>query len=84
LGSAATCRQQQEMKLRQEKVMKKVSLIGLVLGSIVGVTVGLLAGKWLFWLGLGLAIGLVVGTARGRRRHPQRGSLKTGNWKQAV
>jgi hypothetical protein len=72
------------MTLRQEKVMKKVSLIGLVLGSIVGVIVGLLAGKWLFWLGLGLAIGVVVGTARGRRSRPRRGRLEPGDWKQAI
>jgi hypothetical protein len=56
--------------------MKKISLIGLALGSIVGVIVGLLAGKWLFWLGLGLAIGVVVGSARGRRGRIQRDRLE--------
>ncbi len=46
--------------------MKKLSLIGLVLGAVLGVVV-LVFGKWLFWLGAGLAIGLFLGSAQSRR-----------------
>ena len=38
--------------------MKKVSLVGLILGVIVGAIAGLLSGSWIFWLGAGLAIGV--------------------------
>jgi hypothetical protein len=56
-----------------EKVMKKVSLVGVVLGAMLGPIASLLAGGWLFWLGVGLAVGLVVGSAQARRvRVPSR------------
>jgi uncharacterized membrane protein YoaK (UPF0700 family) len=47
--------------------MKKVSLVGLVLGAVLGVLAGLLSGSWIFWLGMGLAIGVVAGSAQARR-----------------
>ena len=47
--------------------MKKLSLIGLVLGAMFGVVVALVFGKWLFWLGVGLVIGLFLGSAQSRR-----------------
>jgi hypothetical protein len=50
-----------------ENFMKKISLVGLMLGAMLGMAVALIFGKWLFWLGTGLAIGLLVGSARGRR-----------------
>ena len=43
--------------------MKKLSLVGLVLGAMFGVVVALVFGKWLFWLGLGLAIGMMIGAS---------------------
>jgi len=63
-----------------DKPMKKISLIGLVLGAMVGIIAGLLAGGWLFWLGIGLAIGLLVGSASARREHGQRGNIQAGNF----
>jgi hypothetical protein len=63
-----------------ENVMRKISLVGLVLGVIVGLVVGLLAGSWIFWLGTGLAIGILVGSVSARRHLLQgpsiRGELK--------
>jgi uncharacterized membrane protein YoaK (UPF0700 family) len=47
--------------------MKKLSLIGLVLGAMLGIVVTLVFGKWLFWLGAGMAIGLFLGSAQSRR-----------------
>ena len=44
--------------------MKKLSLIGLLLGAVFGMVVALVFGKWLFWLGVGLAIGLLIGSSR--------------------
>ena len=61
--------------------MKKISLVGLVLGAMLGVIAGLLAGGWLFWLGLGLAIGLLIGSAQTRREHIRHGNIQTGNLK---
>ena len=40
--------------------MKKISLIGLVLGAILGIVAALLAGVWIIWLGAGLAIGAAL------------------------
>ena len=56
--------------------MKKISLVGLILGAMLGVIAALLAGGWLFWLGAGLAIGVVVGSALGRRDHHQRRNIE--------
>lgn len=47
--------------------MKKISLVGLMLGAVLGMAVALIFGKWLFWLGTGLAIGLFIGSTQGRR-----------------
>ena len=43
--------------------MKKLSLIGLMLGAIFGIVVALIFGKWLFWLGVGIVIGVMIGTS---------------------
>jgi hypothetical protein len=50
--------------------MKRVSLLGLVLGVIFGAAVGLLSGSRILWLGMGLSIGVFVGSAV-VRRHPE-------------
>ena len=49
--------------------MKKISLVGLILGFIVGAVVALIAGSWVFWLSLGLAIGVLLGSVGSRRSH---------------
>lgn len=59
--------------------MKKVSLVGLVLGGMLGVIAGLLAGGWLFWLGAGLAIGVVIGSAQAHLGRFQRGNMGAGD-----
>jgi len=59
--------------------MKKVSLVGLVLGGMLGVIAGLLAGGWLFWLGAGLALGVVIGSAQAHRGHLRRGNMRAGD-----
>lgn len=56
--------------------MKKISLVGLILGAMLGVIASLLAGGWLFWLGAGLAIGVVIGSAQGRRGRYQRRQIE--------
>lgn len=43
--------------------MKKLSLIGLLLGAMMGIVVALVFGKWLLWLGLGLVIGVMIGAS---------------------
>jgi hypothetical protein len=43
--------------------MKKISLIGLVLGAVLGIVFGLMSGGWLFWLGMGLVAGVLIGSA---------------------
>jgi hypothetical protein len=53
--------------------MKKISLVGLILGFIAGALVALLSGSWIFWLAVGLAIGVLMGSAGARhaaRAHP--------------
>jgi hypothetical protein len=49
--------------------MKKISLIGLVLGAGLGIVFGLMSGGWLFWLGVGLVAGVLIGSAGARRSH---------------
>jgi hypothetical protein len=63
-------------QLDAEKVMKKISLAGLILGVIVGAMAGLLSGSWIFWLGAGLAIGVVVGSVVARRRLVQHAGIR--------
>ena len=58
---------------------KKISIVGLVLGSLLGAAVALIFGKWLFWLGIGLALGVVIGSAGTRRNRLQRGNVEAGN-----
>jgi uncharacterized membrane protein YoaK (UPF0700 family) len=62
--------------------MKKISLVGLILGATLGVIAGLMAGGWLFWLGAGLALGVVIGAAQergGRGGRIQRGKMGAGD-----
>jgi hypothetical protein len=59
--------------------MKKVSLVGLVLGAMLGVIASLLAGGWLFWLGAGLALGVAIGSAQARPGRIQRGNMGAGD-----
>jgi hypothetical protein len=47
--------------------MKKISLLGIVLGFITGALVALLSGSWIFWLSVGMAIGVLLGSAGARR-----------------
>jgi len=54
--------------------MKKISLVGLILGATLGVIAGLMAGGWLFWLGAGLALGVVIGSAQESGERGDRGS----------
>ncbi|HEY7405600.1 MAG TPA: hypothetical protein VIB39_18900 [Candidatus Angelobacter sp.] len=61
--------------LRLEQVMKKLSLIGLVVGAMCGVLVALVFGKWFFWLGLGLMIGVMIGASS---RQAQSARLREG------
>ena len=56
--------------------MKKVSLVGLLLGSALGVVVALVFGQWLFWLGAGLAIGIFIGSVQARRSAPHHGDVR--------
>ncbi|HKD79055.1 MAG TPA: hypothetical protein VKH81_05135 [Candidatus Angelobacter sp.] len=55
--------------------MKKLSLIGLVLGAMMGIVVALIFGKWLFWLGVGLVIGVMIGASS---RQSQSARLREG------
>jgi hypothetical protein len=50
-----------------EFFMKKISLVGLLLGGALGAVVVLVFGKWLFWLALGLTIGAFIGSMQARR-----------------
>jgi hypothetical protein len=59
--------------------MKKISLIGLVLGAVLGIVAGLMSGGWLFWLGMGLVAGVWIGSAGARRSHLPRSNAGTGN-----
>jgi hypothetical protein len=59
--------------------MKKISLIGLVLGGVLGIVAGLVAGSWLFWLGMGLVAGVLIGSAGARRSRLPRRNISAGN-----
>ena len=59
--------------------MKKISLVGLVLGAVVGSLAALLVGGWIIWLGVGIAVGVLIGTATARRRHFQPGNIRAGS-----
>ena len=59
--------------------MKKISLIGLVLGAVLGILAGLVAGSWLFWLGMGLVAGVLIGSAGARRSRLPRSNISAGN-----
>jgi hypothetical protein len=59
--------------------MKKISLIGLVLGAGLGIVFGLMSGGWLFWLGVGLVAGVLIGSAGARRSHLTRRNAGAGN-----
>jgi hypothetical protein len=50
-----------------EFFMKKISMVGLLLGSALAVVAALVFGQWLFWLGMGLALGIFIGTSSTRR-----------------
>jgi len=56
--------------------MKKISLVGLILGLIVGALAAMLSGSWIFWLGTGLAIGMLLGAAQARRGRRQETRLR--------
>jgi hypothetical protein len=59
--------------------MKKISLIGLVLGAVLGIVAGLMSGGWLFWLGMGLVAGVWIGSAGARHSRLPRSNAGTGN-----
>jgi hypothetical protein len=56
--------------------MKKISLVGLILGLILGALAAMLSGSWIFWLGAGLAIGMLLGAAQARRGRRQETRLR--------
>ena len=58
--------------------MKKISLLGILLGFLAGALVALLSGSWIFWLAVGLAIGVLLGSAGARtaQRHGAARELK--------
>jgi uncharacterized membrane protein YoaK (UPF0700 family) len=47
--------------------MKRISLLGVILGLIVGALAATLAGSWILWLGGGMAVGVLLGAAQARR-----------------
>ncbi|MBZ5508081.1 MAG: hypothetical protein LAO78_21670 [Acidobacteriia bacterium] len=60
--------------------MKKISLVGLILGALLGAIAALMAGGWLFWLGTGLVIGLMIGSVQTRvRGRMQRRDISAGS-----
>jgi hypothetical protein len=52
---------------KEWKVMKKISLGGVVLGLVLGVVVATISGTWILWLSAGLAVGMLIGAAAVRR-----------------
>ena len=51
--------------------MKKISIMGLVLGLALAIVASMFSGTWIFWLGMGFAFGVFVGTVLARRSHAQ-------------
>jgi uncharacterized membrane protein YoaK (UPF0700 family) len=47
--------------------MKRISLLGVVLGLMVGALAAVLSGSWILWLGAGMALGVLIGAAQARR-----------------
>jgi hypothetical protein len=47
--------------------MKRISLLGVVLGLMVGALAAMLSGSWILWLGAGIAVGVFLGAAQARR-----------------
>ena len=47
--------------------MKRISLLGVVLGLMVGALAAMLSGSWILWLGAGMAVGVFLGAAQARR-----------------
>jgi hypothetical protein len=47
--------------------MKRISLLGVVLGLIVGALAAALSGSWILWLGAGMVLGVLIGAAQTRR-----------------
>jgi uncharacterized membrane protein YoaK (UPF0700 family) len=54
-------------KERGRHVMKRISLLGVVLGLIVGALAAMLSGSWILWLGAGMVVGVLLGAAQARR-----------------
>jgi len=54
-------------KERGRHVMKRISLLGVVLGLMVGALAAMLSGSWILWLGAGIAVGVFLGAAQARR-----------------
>jgi uncharacterized membrane protein YoaK (UPF0700 family) len=59
-----------------ESVMKKVSIVGLILGALLGAVAALMAGGWLFWLGAGLVLGVMIGSTQARVRGRMQRSIQ--------
>ena len=61
--------------------MKRISVLGVILGLIMGALAAMLSGSWILWLGAGMALGALVGAAQARRsleeetRPPERAHL---------
>jgi uncharacterized membrane protein YoaK (UPF0700 family) len=55
------------MKGKMENVMKRISLLGVILGLIVGVLAAAFSGSWILWLGAGMVVGVLIGAAQARR-----------------
>jgi len=47
--------------------MKRISLLGVILGLIVGVLAAAFSGSWILWLGAGMVVGVLIGAAQARR-----------------
>ncbi len=47
--------------------MKRISLLGVILGLIVAALAATLSGSWILWLGAGMALGVLIGAAQARR-----------------
>ena len=49
--------------------MKRISIIGLILGLVLATVASMFSGTWIFWLGMGFAFGVIVGTTLARRSY---------------